>query len=45
VQLNPVINRLACPRSFAIVIQQLPAQLRDAVCVFYLVLLPAFTRS
>lgn len=25
-------------RSFAIVIQQLPAQLRDAVCVFYLVL-------
>ncbi len=26
------------PRSFAIVIQQLPLELRDAVCVFYLVL-------
>ena len=25
-------------RSFAVVIQQLPAELRDAVCVFYLVL-------
>ncbi len=28
----------ACVRSFAIVIQQLPNPLRDAVCVFYLVL-------
>ena len=28
-----------CPyRSFAVVIQQLPQRLRDAVCVFYLVL-------
>ena len=25
-------------RSFSIVIQQLPEQLRDAVCIFYLVL-------
>lgn len=28
-----------CPsHSFAVVIQQLPSQLRDAICVFYLVL-------
>jgi farnesyl-diphosphate farnesyltransferase len=26
------------PRSFAVVIQQLPKELRDAICVFYLVL-------
>jgi farnesyl-diphosphate farnesyltransferase len=29
---------LWCARSFAIVIQQLPNPLRDAICVFYLVL-------
>lgn len=28
----------ASPRSFAVVIQQLPPELRDAICVFYLVL-------
>ena len=31
-----MLNRVS--RSFSIVIQQLPEQLRDAVCVFYLVL-------
>jgi farnesyl-diphosphate farnesyltransferase len=31
-----VLNRVS--RSFAVVIQQLPQPLRDAVCVFYLVL-------
>lgn len=31
-----MLNRVS--RSFAVVIQQLPPQLRDAVCVFYLVL-------
>ena len=29
---------MPCACSFAIVIQSLPAKLRDAVCVFYLVL-------
>lgn len=31
-----MLNRVS--RSFAVVIQQLPERLRDAVCVFYLVL-------
>ncbi|GAB4816197.1 hypothetical protein N2152v2_003243 [Parachlorella kessleri] len=31
-----MLNRVS--RSFAVVIQQLPVQLRDAICVFYLVL-------
>jgi farnesyl-diphosphate farnesyltransferase len=31
-----MLNRVS--RSFAVVIQQLPDRLRDAVCVFYLVL-------
>ena len=30
--------RASCRCSFAIVIQQLPNPLRDAICVFYLVL-------
>ena len=33
-----IIDVHACLRSFAIVIQQLPRQLRDSVCIFYLVL-------
>ena len=28
----------SAPRSFAVVIQQLPNPLRDAICIFYLVL-------
>lgn len=31
-----MLNRVS--RSFAVVIQQLPTELRDAICVFYLVL-------
>jgi farnesyl-diphosphate farnesyltransferase len=31
-----MLNRVS--RSFAIVIQQLPKELRDAICIFYLVL-------
>lgn len=31
-----MLNRVS--RSFAVVIQQLPPSLRDAICVFYLVL-------
>lgn len=40
----PLLNQLNAPHplhprnSFAVVIQQLPPELRDAICVFYLVL-------
>ena len=35
---TPSLLIWSAPRSFAVVIQQLPNPLRDAICIFYLVL-------